>query len=47
MLQLNLTEEQAQKVLNALVKEPYIDVVDTINAIQQQASEQIDKPDSK
>lgn len=42
MLQFALNEEQAQKVLNALVKEPYIEVVDTINSIQQQASEQME-----
>lgn len=37
---LKLTEEEAQKVLNALVKEPYGEVVDVINTIQQQAVEQ-------
>lgn len=35
-----LTEQEAQKVLNALVQEPYIEVVDVINKIQQQAVEQ-------
>lgn len=35
-----LNEQDAQKVLNALVKEPYGDVVDVINKIQQQAVEQ-------
>lgn len=35
-----LTEDQAQKMLNALVKEPYGEVVEVINSIQQQASEQ-------
>lgn len=40
-LTFKLTQEDAQKVLNALVKESYINVVDVINKIQQQASEQI------
>ncbi len=38
---LKLNEIEAQKVLNALVKEPYGEVVDVINKIQQQASEQL------
>lgn len=38
-----LTEEEAQKVLNSLLKEPYIDVVDVINNIQKQAVEQKQK----
>lgn len=35
-----LTEQEAQIVLNALVKEPYGVVADVINNIQQQAFEQ-------
>lgn len=35
-----LTEQQAQKVLNALAKEPYGAVVEVIDAIQYQAVEQ-------
>lgn len=42
-LSLKLTEQEAQVVLNALVKEPYLSVVDVINKIQQQASEQMKK----
>lgn len=42
-LTFKLTEQEAQKVLNALVKEPYIDVVNVINKIQGQASEQMDQ----
>jgi len=36
-----LNEQDAQIVLNALTKEPYVAVVDVINKIQQQASEQM------
>ena len=35
-----LSEEQAQKVLNALVKEPYGEVAGVVEAIQRQAIEQ-------
>ena len=35
-----LTENEAQIVLNALVKEPYGLVIDVINKIQEQAIEQ-------
>ncbi|WP_214771276.1 hypothetical protein [Exiguobacterium sp. s133] len=35
-----LSEQQAQKVLNALVKEPYGEVAEVIDAIQCQAVEQ-------
>lgn len=46
-LTIKLTEQEAQTVLNALVKEPYLSVVDVINKIQQQASEQMNqKPES-
>jgi len=37
-----LTENEAQIVLNALTKESYSLVVDVINNIQKQASEQIE-----
>ncbi|MFE8697987.1 hypothetical protein ACFYKT_16720 [Cytobacillus sp. FJAT-53684] len=40
-----LTEAEAQKVLDALIKEPYITVVDVVNKIQEQASEQRQKND--
>lgn len=40
---IQLTEDEAQKVLNILVKEPYVEVVDVINKIQKQASEQRNK----
>lgn len=40
-LTLKLTEQEAQIVLNALVKEPYLSVVDVINKIQLQANEQM------
>lgn len=36
-----LTEQEAQIILNALVKEPYIQVVEVVNKIQEQASKQI------
>lgn len=42
-LTLKLSEQEAQLVLDALVKEPYISVVDVINKIQQQASEQMNQ----
>lgn len=42
-LTLKLTEQEAQTVLNALVKEPYLSVVEVVNKIQQQASEQMNK----
>lgn len=35
-----LSEEQAQKVLNALVKEPYAEVAEVVEMIQRQAIEQ-------
>jgi hypothetical protein len=40
-LTLKLTEQEAQIVLNALVKEPYLTVVDVVNKIQTQAGEQM------
>lgn len=45
-LTFKLTEEEAQKVLDALVKEPYIKVVKIINKIQYQASLQLNQEDS-
>lgn len=36
-----LNEQEAQIVLNALTKQPYIEVVEVINKIQHQASEQM------
>lgn len=42
-LTLKLSKEEAQKVLDALVKEPYVVVNDVINKIQQQASEQMEQ----
>lgn len=35
-----LSEQEAQIVLNALIKEPYGSVVDVVNNIQHQAIEQ-------
>lgn len=43
---LKLTEQEAQKVLNALIKEPYVEVVDVINNIQLQASDQMNKEET-
>ena len=40
-LTFKLTQEEAQSILNALVKEPYVTVVDVVNKIQLQASEQM------
>jgi len=37
---LKLSEDEAQKVLDSLAKEPYIDVVNLIENIQSQAIEQ-------
>jgi hypothetical protein len=41
MLKFELTEQEAQLVLNALIKEPYMQVVEVIDKIQLQASEQM------
>lgn len=41
MINLELTQSEAQIILNALVKEPYNVVFELINNIQEQASEQI------
>lgn len=40
-LTFKLTEVEAQKVLDTLIKQPYVEVVDVINKIQLQASEQM------
>lgn len=42
-LTLKLSQVEAQNILNVLAKEPYIQVVDLINKIQEQASEQMQK----
>ena len=39
-----LTEQEANVILNALAQRPYIEVVDVIEKIHQQAKEQ-EKPD--
>ncbi len=41
MLKFTLSKDAAQIVLNALAKEPYVQVVDVINNIQQQAAAQL------
>jgi len=41
IMKFEFTEQEAQKILNTLIKEPYIEVVDIINNIQKQASEQM------
>lgn len=40
-LQLNLTVEDGQKILDCLIKEPYKDVYKLVNKIQEQAKEQV------
>lgn len=45
-LKFNLTENEAQIILDALVKQPYVSVVDVINKIQSQASEQMKQEES-
>jgi hypothetical protein len=42
-LSFKLTQQEAQTVVNALVKEPFIQVADVINKIQSQATEQMKK----
>lgn len=42
-LTFTLTQEQAQRMLIALGKEPYVNIADIINAIQQQAREQMEQ----
>ena len=43
MITLELTKEEAQIVLNALVKEPYLQVYELIDNIQNQSSEQLEE----
>lgn len=40
-LQLNLTVDEGQRILDCLTKEPYKDVYELINKIQEQAREQM------
>lgn len=42
-----LNEQEAQIILNALTREPYITVVDVVNKLQQQASEQMKEQPQK
>lgn len=41
MINLELTQDEAQIILNALVKEPYLQVYELIDNIQKQSSEQM------
>lgn len=43
IFEFKLTEQEAQIVLDSLVKQPYVYVVQIINNIQQQAGEQMKK----
>lgn len=43
MITLELTKEEAQIILNTLVKEPYLQVYELIDNIQNQSSEQLEK----
>lgn len=43
MITLELTKDEAQMILNALVKEPYLQVYELIENIQKQSSEQLEK----
>ena len=47
LLTFKLTEEQAQQILDCLVQKPYVEVVDVINTLQSQASEQMKEPETK
>lgn len=40
-MKFEFTEQEAQKILSALIKEPYIEVADVINKMQAQAAEQM------
>jgi len=44
-MKFELTEQEAQTILNALVKEPFIEVADVIAKIQLQASDQMQSHD--
>lgn len=41
VLKLEITQQEAQIILNALIKQPYIEVAEVIAHIQQQASDQM------
>lgn len=43
MITLKLTVDEAQMILNALAKEPYLQVYELIDNIQNQSSEQLEK----
>lgn len=43
MITLELSKDEAQMILNALVKEPYLQVYELIDNIQKQSSEQLEK----
>ena len=40
VLKFEFTEQEAQAILNALVKEPYVQVADLVNKVRQQAEKQ-------
>lgn len=42
MITLKLNKDEAQQVLDALVKEPYVEVFRLVNKIQAQSAEQIE-----
>ena len=44
-MKLELTTEQVNQVLNALAQQPYIQVHDLINTIQQQGQQQLQQGD--
>lgn len=46
-LTFSLTHDEAQVVINALVKEPYLEVFDLISKIQSQASKQMTADNSE
>lgn len=46
-LNFKFTQQEAQLILNALTKESYITVVDVINKLQAQASEQMQQKDAE
>lgn len=41
MLKFEFTEQEAQAILNALVKEPYMQVVELVAKLRKQAEEQM------
>ena len=40
-------EKESQIILNALVKQPYIEVVEIINKLQEQAKKQLDEKNER